>query len=203
MKNKVCGVGFNSQGGRIARLGNGKISKSYNCWRNMIKRCYDPYVINKNPTYKDCYVCEEWHDYQCFADWFDERYPKDGGDYYLDKDLKVIGNKVYSPKRCLLVSRVVNNFTTASNSARGDYPIGVYLQRDCNRLKAQCKNPFTGIRGYIGLFDSPLEAHMAWRNKKYEYAIILANQQEREEVRVALLNWAQALKEFRIHPIDS
>ena len=202
MRNKICGVGFNSYGGYIAKPSNEKVSKSYSCWRNMIKRCYDPYVINKNPTYKDCYVCDEWHDYQVFADWFSKNHPNDGCDYHLDKDLKSIGNKTYSPETCLMVSRVVNNFTTDSKSARGNYPIGVYLQKDCNRIKAQCKNPFTGNRGYLGLFDSSHEAHMAWREKKYEHTINLANQQSSEDVKQALLNWAQALKEFRVHPIE-
>lgn len=73
----------------------------------MLKRCY--LSKGKERVYSDCEVCEEWRDFQEFASWFDENYPNDGRDYDLDKDIKVEGNRIYSPETCMFVSRQENS----------------------------------------------------------------------------------------------
>lgn len=37
----------------------------------MLRRCYDPYYINKELTYIDCYVCDEWLCFQNFGKWWE------------------------------------------------------------------------------------------------------------------------------------
>lgn len=97
----VAGVGY---------LGDGeytpKHKEAYSRWKNMIQRCYLDSCRNDNPTYKDCTVAEEWHNFQNFANWFYTQDFKSG--YELDKDIKVPGNKIYSPETCLLVTRADN-----------------------------------------------------------------------------------------------
>lgn len=201
LKPTICGVGFIGDGKHISRH-RSNYAPAYTTWINMIKRCYDPYTINKSPCYSDCFVCDEWHNYQNFAEWYCTNHPKDGKEYHIEKDIKNIGNKTYSPDSCMFVTRDVNGFVLDSCASRGNYLIGASWLERLGKFQANCNNPFTRKMDYLGIFSSELDAHMAWRNTKYDYAIKLANQQEREEVKIALLNWAQALKEFRIHPID-
>jgi len=71
----------------------------------MINRCYSEKSHKRHPTYKECTVCDEWHNYQTFADWFDNNYIDE---YHLDKDIKVEGNRVYSPAFCGFVPQSDN-----------------------------------------------------------------------------------------------
>lgn len=96
----VYGVGFVGYGHHTGTDGiHGKHSRRYRIWSNMFKRCYS----GQYPTYKDCSVCEEWHNYQNFSEWYDKNYPNNGISYDLDKDIKIDGNKIYSPDTCLFV----------------------------------------------------------------------------------------------------
>lgn len=101
---RVCGVGFISKGDydSNSRVGDRLI---YSIWSGMLFRCY---VDGGAKYYKDCTVCEEWHNYQNFAKWYDENYPLDGTYYELDKDVKVKGNRVYSPEACTFLTSEEN-----------------------------------------------------------------------------------------------
>lgn len=103
----VYDVGFIGEG-KYNSNGEGINKKAYKSWSGMIARCYDRKTQDKHPTYKGCLVCVEWHSYQSFAGWYDANYPKDGLDYDLDKDIKLLGNTMYSPEACLFVTRSDN-----------------------------------------------------------------------------------------------
>lgn len=199
MKSKlVFGVGVYEKGKHKASV-NVKMTKVYTAWFNMLTRCYDPKYQEKYPTYINCIVCDEWLSFQVFADWYYANYPKDGGSYQLDKDLKVIDNKVYSPDTCLFVSSQVNTFTTDSGAARGKFMIGVYWNKPAEKFLARCRNPLTGKREHLGYFANELQAHNAWRARKSELAYELAMAQSNPEVADALLQWKLALDNNIIH----
>lgn len=83
----------------------GKVrSKPYGSWTNMLKRCYSDASLSVNRSYLGCSVCSEWHNYQNFAEWFESESKGVVGDFCVDKDIKVKGNKVYSPDTCMIVS---------------------------------------------------------------------------------------------------
>jgi len=103
IKASVYGVGFIGVGIHIATV-NGKMTLPYSRWRGMLSRCYSDLYQSKKPTYKGCYVCDEWHNYQNFADWFDVNYIKG---FELDKD-KLGNGKLYSPKTCCFINRAEN-----------------------------------------------------------------------------------------------
>ena len=119
MKKLLHGVGYNSGGIHVIREGNRK-SKVYTIWAALLQRCYSKTNKLKHPTYEGCYVCSEWHDFQNFAEWY-VNHKFYGLGYHLDKDLLVVGNKVYSPQTCTLVPRIINNITLSSQSSRGTY----------------------------------------------------------------------------------
>ncbi len=169
----VFGVGFMGEGKYKARV-NGKITKAYSTWCNMIKRCYDAYYLNKYPTYIDCYVCEEWLCFQNFGKWFEENYYEiEGEKMHLDKDILCKGNKIYSPNTCTFTSERINLLFVRNDAKRGDYPIGVTLKKDnileskCNILDENNKPKYV----HLGSFplNEPFHAFYVYKQFKENY----------------------------------
>tara|TARA_R110000764_G_scaffold89387_1_gene170896 strand:+ start:1201 stop:1839 length:639 start_codon:yes stop_codon:yes gene_type:complete len=117
-------IGFVGIGKHTPSL-KGKTSKAYRAWSNMLTRCYRGSYAEKNPTYKDCTVCDEWHDFQNFASWFNGNYTEG---LHLDKDIKTEGNKVYSPLTCLFVSPADNAIKANAKVASLLSPDGIVVE---------------------------------------------------------------------------
>ncbi len=113
----VCGVGFLGIGKHIASI-KGVHSKAYLTWKHMLERCYDPKSLCKFPTYLGCYVCEEWHSFQCFADWYIKNKPENDRGYSLDKDIIEAGNKKYCPEKCTIVLMADNTMEMVKRRMR-------------------------------------------------------------------------------------
>jgi hypothetical protein len=141
------------------------VEKSYSIWADIFRRCYNPKCLVKFNTYIGCSVCEEWHNYQNFADWHDENYYIVNNERMeLDKDILFKGNKIYSPKTCVYVPQKINYLFIKSNKRRGNYPIGVYLRNDGNKYIAQCDNDGKAI--YLGAYDTTEEAFEVYKSYK-------------------------------------
>lgn len=102
-KASVCDKGF---------LGVGEHSSAsnkhmYSKWKKMIERCYDPKKMG-SIFYSDCIVCDEWLNYQNFAEWFLSQ-PEYRHKFDLDKDLLSNGIKIYSPSTCTLLPSRINS----------------------------------------------------------------------------------------------
>lgn len=95
-----------------------KDKNAYQVWRDMIKRCYYEQFHKIQPNYRDCFVCDEWHNFQTFADWYYKNYPseKEHGEMQLDKDIVVDGNKEYSPSKCAFVTPRENSVKANAKS---------------------------------------------------------------------------------------
>jgi len=102
----IYGVGYIGEG----EYGSTTHSKIYGCWKGMLARCYCPKAQSrpKNRGYKECKVCDQWHNFQVFAEWYEKNYPKDGKEYDIDKDKRIDGNRVYSPSACTFLSHQEN-----------------------------------------------------------------------------------------------
>lgn len=172
----VFGIGCLGQGRYKASV-NKRHTKAYVHWKNMIKRCYDPYELNKRPTYIDCYVCDEWLCFQNFAKWFYKHYYKCNNEKMnLDKDILFKGNKIYSPETCIFSPERINTLFTKSNARRGGYPIGVSPHKRDNVLVVQCSI----LKGhkYLGCFpvDKPFQAFTVYKNFKEKYIKQIADE---------------------------
>ena len=133
----------------------------YRVWCNMITRCYNKNSKLKYPSYKDCYVCDEWLTFSNFKSWMGQQ---DWEGKELDKDILFKGNKVYSPDTCIFVSRKLNTLLISSSPTRGKYPLGVsYHKRDCNYHVRCCLD---GKITHCGVFDNPEDAHKVWQQNK-------------------------------------
>ena len=140
----------------------------------MLQRCYDPYYINKEVSYIDCYVEEYFHNFQNFAKWHEENYYECNGEVMqLDKDILVKGNKIYSRETCIFVPQRINNLFTKRQNCRGKHPIGVsWIERDkvfssgCCIYDAKLKKK---KRKWLGNFDNEIEAFICYKNFKENY----------------------------------
>ena len=123
----------------------------------------------KDITYDDCIVCEEWHNFQNFAEWYEENYYEvDGKPTFLDKDILIKGNKIYSPQTCVFVPRLINNLFTKRQNERGLYPIGVEPYKDTNKFKAYCNTFYNGKnqKKYLGLYNTIEDAFKVYKESK-------------------------------------
>jgi hypothetical protein len=121
----ICNIGYIGEG-KYQCWNNKNKTKPYICWCSMFTRCYNENQRYMNPTYKDCTVAEEWHNFQNFAKWFYENYYEvDDERMDLDKDILVKGNKVYSPEACIFVPKDINSLFVNRQGDRGNYPLGI------------------------------------------------------------------------------
>ena len=173
----IYGVGYIGIGKFRSINENGKRTKCYNTWVTMHERCYDTKYQDKNPTYKGCTVCQEWHNFQVFAEWYYEHYYEFGSNerMELDKDILNKRNKVYSPNDCIFVPHSINVLFTKSNKIRGEYPIGVTKHRNRNKFQAQLAKD-NGKPIYLGSYDTPNEAFLAYKIAKEQYIKEVANE---------------------------
>ena len=148
--------------------GNKKNKMSYWYWNAMISRCHDNYFLEKEPSYKQCTICEEWREYSSFDKWFDENYYEiENEKMELDKDILFKGNKIYSPETCIFVPKNINLLFVKSDAKRGDYPIGVNYNKRSGKFIARCGE--YGKRVHLGTFTTPEEAFNVYKNEKERY----------------------------------
>lgn len=138
---------------------------AYDLWSNMLNRCYNPDMRKNTESYKGCTVCEEWLNFQNFADWYYKQIREPG--YSLDKDILLKGNRLYHPDRCAMIPPNINILFASRKAGRGQYPIGVYYAKDCTRnpFTARCSDG-TGRSVYLGAFPSQAEAFHAYKAYK-------------------------------------
>lgn len=153
----------------IGIIGQGSYScsthrKIYDKWMNMLQRCYSQAMLEREPSYIGCEVCLEWQNFQNFAKWYEENCPGDG--YCLDKDIKIKGNKLYSPQTVLFVPPAINKLFVKQQTQRGGLPIGVQKPKDEIGYLAVCMNPFTKHPQRIGHYQTPELAFQAYKEFK-------------------------------------
>jgi hypothetical protein len=204
MNKLVYGVGINDLPYRaqawewVTENGGKKIRKTvfqckyYTVWRDMLKRCYSKKYLESKPSYIGTSVCSEWLYATAFKKWMEQQ---DWHDKCLDKDIIAPGSKLYSPETCAFVLQATNNFVTARDASRGDYPIGVNLCKPTGKYRAKCGNHFTGERESLGYYSTPEDAHEAWRKCKHDLAQLVAAPESDPRI-VAALKKRYSLEEW-------
>ena len=161
---RVYGVGFMGIG-EYSSKENGKITKCYEVWHSMLQRCYYDKFQDRKPTYKGCEVCESWHNFQTFAEWYENNYYEIPGKVMsLDKDILVKGNKIYSPNTCVFVPQEINLLFVKRDKSRGKYPIGVRVMPSGN-YQVRCNNGY-GKDIYLGTYSNSKEAFRVYKQYK-------------------------------------
>lgn len=171
----VCGVGYFGVGNYAGTTEDGlKNSPAYEVWRGIIRRCYDKNCKSYD-LYEGVRVCEEWHNFQNFAEWFYSQEHHDKG-FAVDKDLRVFGNKIYSPETCSLVPSAVNSLFTGSSERfkPRELPKGVHFCKEKGLYITQIhKGEFTKSgnkkQTYLGQFGDKKPAILAYKIAKEEH----------------------------------
>lgn len=179
---KVFGVGINDCKHEYTTRSQAKIAKGkedinlirdckyYKRWVAMLERCYCPKFLSRHPAYTGTTCDPAWIRFSAFKDWMRMQ---DHEGNQLDKDILGGGRKHYSPETCCFVPQMLNCFVTDSAATRGEFMIGVSAFGA--KYKAQCRNPIAGVGEYFGLYNTEMEAHLAWKSRKHEIACIIAD----------------------------
>ena len=158
----------------------GVLIPSYECWRQMLKRCYSEIYLSKNPTYRYTVVCPEWCFYANFKIWYDENHINN---YELDKDLRGNGN-LYSPDTCCFLPKALNvSLITKTKCRKHSY---------CDKYIAE--HSVRGKLKHLGLYATQGEAYSVYKREKERYIKELADEyflldKIKYNVYNALMNW--------------
>ena len=172
----VFGVGVVGESNTICKKNEHKQKLSYLRWVGILERCYSPKRGPNHKTYSDCTVCEEWLFYPNFEKWFNENYYKiPGCRMDIDKDIKIKGNKVYSPDACLIVPSAINMLPISRKSARNGV-IGTHISEN-GRFEAchnVCENGVVK-RLHLGTYNTADEAFKHYKESKKTWIVKVAN----------------------------
>lgn len=183
MKPVICGIGYHGSEDVDCK------SDSYLKWHDMINRCYNAKFHERQPQYKGCTVCEEWLNYSNFKVWYDQNKVSDMP-FDLDKDIVFKGNKVYSPETCCFVPHAINTLFLRTKAARGDFPMGVYYDKDKKKYRAVMS--FMGRQIKLGYFDTAELAFNRYKEYKEDFIKDMAEQYKDAipyKVYEAMINW--------------
>lgn len=153
----IYGVACIGEGQYTARV-NKKMSKCYRNWFNMLTMCYGSEDVNvrANTYLNKVTVCEEWLNYQNFAEWFYKNFdPSYMNDWHIDKDLLSGGSLIYSPETCCFIPNEINVIFKSTPASIHGYPMGVSKKDN----KFQASISIENKQVYLGLFDTVEEAH--------------------------------------------
>ena len=152
---------------------NGRTLKEYMLWGSMLKRCYDNKYHSEHPTYRDCYVSENFKYYPYFKDWCSRQVGFNQTGWDLDKDILVRGNKSYSEDTCVFVPQEINKLLNRQDKDQDKYPLGVYYDSRENNFQSKINNGKKQVR--IGRFDTAEEAFQAYKQAKEGRIKLLAD----------------------------
>lgn len=159
----VYGAGYLGVGGVSPTL-NGRSTLCGERWRQMLKRCYERSYQEKNPTYVGVAVCPEWHNFQNFAEWHASQPGSSNRDFELDKDLAIIGSRIYSPETCTFVPGRINCLIGVRSKDNG-LQTGVSWHRKSGKFQVDCRDE-RGIPRFLGWYDSPSVAASVYSDFK-------------------------------------
>jgi hypothetical protein len=182
----VCGWGHNDMRGVPGWRATG--CPFYRTWRSMLQRRQN---LGDRPCYRDVTVCEEWKFLSHFIAWAKTQ---DYEGKQLDKDLRIPGNKHYSPDACLFVDPLIN--TQGLIEPRkyiGDYAQCVYLsKREKGPDKYASAIGIDGEKIHLGTFLTVAAASSAYCKKKAKHLRDLADSPDADcpITKASLVMWA-------------
>lgn len=166
--------------------------ETYNCriyktWTNMLKRCYSDSYHKEQPSYIGCTVCDDWLVFSKFKQWMSLQ---DYESKQLDKDLKVIGNKEYSPDTCLFLSREINSLLIKDRKRQdNDLPQGISRKKGRGVFRARLYKQ--GNQYHLGHFKNVEDAEKVYKEAKQNYLLELSQAPENKEISQYLINYSR------------
>jgi hypothetical protein len=182
----IYGCGINDSKVSIKNPANAE-HYAYSDWCGLLERVVLSKTDPKYVAYKNVTVAEDWLYFSNFLNWAISQPNKNWRKCHLDKDLFSLEHPKYSSETCAYLDRKINNFISSKQGENnGKYLVGACFIKSRNDWLAQCVDPFKPKSKHVGYFKTELEAHLAWKFKKHEYACRLAELQDDPRVADAL-----------------
>lgn len=154
---KLFGIGYFGVGEYKSKNGSAKdghkSTPAYQAWANMLSRCYDK-NYRQSYLYEKVEVCEDWHCFQTFAEWYYNELSQKEWETTPCVDKDVLGNSLlYSPNTCCLLPRelniIINEKKTNSKYLRG------VIKSTKGLYSVSSMYDYNNLR-----FESELDAHL-------------------------------------------
>lgn len=172
--------------GKYTSDGSQYIRRVFGIWTEIIARCYKEDIREKYPSYENCIMCDEWHNYQKFREWYDSNFYQVGTErMHIDKDILFKHNRVYSPETCMIVPQRINMLFMKHRPNKYDLPSGIGIAAN-GRFSAS----YNGKS--LGIFDTVEQAAIQHDKVKKETIIQIANEYKDvipDKLYQALINW--------------
>jgi hypothetical protein len=152
-------------------------------WRLMLERTRNPFKDYSSlpELYGDCFVDEDWLNFQNFSRWYNSELQKLNKNvifkYNIDKDFKQISKhpKIYSPSTCMLIPAPLNNTISGIYNNQDGLPIGVIYMKKSKDVIYHDRYKYIyineqGRKVYCkGFYTDPMEAFEIFRQKRLLY----------------------------------
>lgn len=157
----ISGIGINDLKRKVSKELYAR--KALSVWHSILHKCYSDHYKEKPNYYEDCTVCDEWHKFSAFYEWFKENY-KHG--YVISKNIIVKDNKVFSPDNCCFVPKRLTQLLVGGKILRGGCLMGVGKLKNkyIARLRIQDNKQIV-----LGIFDTEEEANRVYKIEKEKY----------------------------------
>ena len=158
-------------------------SNAWTCWTNMMQRCYSKKIHEYKPYYKNCSVCEEWHNFSNFKIWYDAHFT---GETQVDLDKDLVGkcSNVYSPETCSFIIHFMNTLFEKRGTSQ--------------RISKNKEGKFSAVMSIlnrttvIGEYDTEEEAKKGFAEYKRNYIKNIAEENRTkvpDYVYEAMIDW--------------
>jgi len=163
----------------VACIGNGKYGSwkdsrndkgTYLAWTNMLQRCYTDIKGKNDAYYGIVKVCEEWLNFQNFAEWYESNYYNIPNErLHIDKDIKSSGCKLYSPDTCILIPQSINEVIRDNYRKTKDFDLPATIRRCDKGYKVKFR------KENLGEYSTVDECLKKYNEKKISYIRELVN----------------------------
>lgn len=158
------GIGFIG----VGKYNSNEHKLAYYKWSAIIQRCLKTdYSKESLKSYEDCKICDDWLNFQNFAEWFYENLYECNEPICVDKDILIHGNKIYSSDKCLLVPQRINLLFIKEKGRRGDLVIGAQHHSSGNGYISTLST-LDGNK-YLGFFYNEIDAFNTYKIEKEKY----------------------------------
>lgn len=140
-------------------------------WIGIMRRCYD---INYPSYYvyggRGVIVCDEWHNFQNFKNWYISNYRFDledkGINLQLDKDLLSKNVKIYSPNTCIFLPNKINRFLANKQCNNKSGYTGVCWDKKSKKWRATINDFDTNKKKHLGFFVNIEDANEVYQRQR-------------------------------------
>jgi hypothetical protein len=150
---------------------------AYGRWASMIGRIHAPQTKQIALDYQGCSIVEPWYSFQNFCEWLSNEPFYGNSGYEIDKDLRVVGNRVYGPDTCCLIPKELNSLI-GRDRRQNSHGSGVGFVPSTGRYYSHIWT--RGVRTHLGTFETKESAQTAYRSAHRERVVEVGSALHRE-----------------------